>query len=281
MAAARTQRPPSCSSPSVRRRRGHVPRRGRRRPGSRPARRRCSPARAAPRMHCRPRRSSGRCRRPRCERDQDKVGIDHRSERAHLARGADPRLDDREAVTGRIQAAERERDTDVVVEVALSRKHAASLPPEQEREELLRRRLARAAGDPDEGPAKGLPLLAGDRLQGCKGVGHHELRQCDAGNLPGYDGRGRAGPLRVAQEIVAVAPCGLERNERLARRGPARVHREPDGRRGGAARPASPGPQGKDVWIEGRHQFLRAFTPISSRTTCRSSKGITVSANSW
>jgi len=49
------------------------------------------------------------------ERDQDKVGIDHRSERAHLARGADPRLDDREAVTGRIQAAERERDTDVVV----------------------------------------------------------------------------------------------------------------------------------------------------------------------
>src|ERR1035441_9699368 len=69
------------------------------------------------------------------ERHQGHVGIDHRCERAHFARGADPRLDHRAPMPRRIKPRQRERDAYLVVEVALGREHPSVLPSEKERSE--------------------------------------------------------------------------------------------------------------------------------------------------
>ncbi len=215
------------------------------------------------------------------ERHQGNVGLDHRRKHAHLARRADPRLDNGVPVAGRVEPRQGERDADLVVEVALGCEHARGLSPKQERQELLRRCLARASRDPDDLPGKSPSLLAGHRLERRQRVGNDELRKGDPRIGPGDEGGIRPRVQGRAEELMAVAPARLERDEGLAGRERARVGGKPRGRGRQGPHPPASGPSRESVWLEGWHQVRSAFTPISSRTTWRSSKGITVSANSW
>ena len=237
------------SPPNGRPRTGPAPVHGCRRPGSPPARRQCGPPQAAPGRLQRPRTSSGRRTPPRANRpgqhgllardpvqppqlgkvrgtnegDDGEVGLDHRGQRPHLARGADPRLHHREAMAGRVEPGKRESDADLVVQVALGREHAPGLPPKEQRKDLLGRRLARAAGDPDDRPAEALPVLAGHAWSAARGSATTSWARANSGvplettaRPPRRSGRapenhGRRGCLSSAPRTPGPSTAGASR----------------------------------------------------------------------
>jgi len=204
--------------------------------------------------------------RARLKRDHDHVGIDHRGKRFHLPRSADSSLDHRVPVRG-LEPAERERDPDLVVQIAFGRQDVRIPSAQKDSQELLGGGLAGAARYPDDGSEKGLPMPGGDGLKGRQRVLDHELGKGDyrirvgdqCGGGPGLEGR--------RQVVVAVPAVSLERDKRLALRQPSGVDGKSGGRASRAPRPSAAGPSREKLWIERRHQVLKAFTPINSLTT--------------
>jgi hypothetical protein len=79
------------------------------------------------------------------ERDDRHVGQDHPRQRDHLVRRADARLDHGEFVGRGIEARERQRHADMVVQVTLGGVNAARTATEEERQQILGGGFARAA----------------------------------------------------------------------------------------------------------------------------------------
>ncbi len=154
--------------------------------------------------------------RRRHEGHQRVVGLDHRRQSAHLARHVDAGFDDRVAGDTRLDARERERHADVVVEVALRGEDRRRLA-EQTREEILRRGLARAAGDADRLGAGTAAVQPRDLLKRGERIGDDQLRQ-----LGGFDrarhqrGHG-AGARCRPEEVVPVAFLRAQRHKHLPR----------------------------------------------------------------
>ncbi|CAM5196482.1 hypothetical protein CDEN61S_04220 [Castellaniella denitrificans] len=120
----------------------------------------------------------------------------------------------------RAQAQHRQRQADVVVEVAARRQASVlAAPGRQDRgDHFLGRGLAVAAGHCDDRHAELAPPGRGRAPQGQAGVAQHDLGQAGAGHRPGDDGRARPGPGGRVQVVVAVEAFALERQEQRAGR---------------------------------------------------------------
>lgn len=232
------------------------------------------------------------------ERDDGDVGLDHRGERGHLAGSADAGFDHGKAVARGIEPRERERHAQVIVEVAFGGKDVARIGGKEEGQQVFGGRLAGAAGDADHGTAESAAVFARDRLEGGERVGDDELGEPGEGGIAGgrrHESGGRAGSAGGGEVIVAIALRGAQGDEDLAGAERARVGAE-TGQKDAIRRkkgPAGGGPGGELRGGEHGRQvrtgrrtvrrfqvWAKRLIAMSSRTTWRSSKGVTVSANS-
>jgi len=198
-------------------------------------------------------------------------------------------------VPGGVETGERERNAEVVVEVALGGEDLAGRGGEEEREQLLGRGLAGAAGDADDRAGKGAAMGGGDLLESAQRVVDDELGQLERGVGRGDEGGGRAGRLRGGKKTMAVARGGAEGDKDVAGLERTRVDAEAGERARGLSRPSAGRGAGEKLGGEDGHGQSRGRGPagacgdgarrrlrlMSSRTTWRSSKGVMVSANSW
>ena len=175
-----------------------------------------------------------------------------------LARVIGAHLHHRKAVRG-LEAQQRQRHADVVVEIAARGETAARLS-EDRGGHFLRGGLAVAAGDPDQRPAEGRAPAASRALERRLGVGHDDLRQRH--RLPGVDQRA-GGPLAVrgGDELVAVEARSLEGDEQLPALERARVAHHVGV---GGVGPREPPATGAREFDE---RALHAGRPASSATT--------------
>ena len=118
--------------------------------------------------------------------------------RAHL---------DNEEVGIRRAVEDRERQAEIVVEVARRSVHIESARAQERRRQLLHGRLSRAASDADDRGLQRLAVLARRRRQLFPAV---------------YD-TGRAGSLRLRDEVVPVHVLALDGDEQHARLNLSRV----------------------------------------------------------
>ena len=151
-------------------------------------------------------------------------------QRADFARVIHAQLDHRD-VGPRAQLEQRERQADVVVQVAPVPKHRV-LRRQELRRELLRRRLARAARDGDDLRARSPSHLARAVLQRPRRVRHLDQkrrRPClsclGQGRRRGHHRAGRSCGQRGGDEFVPVEPVAADRDEQVARLQRPRVDR--------------------------------------------------------
>ena len=143
-----------------------------------------------------------------------------------------PEFDHRH-VRPRAQLEQRERQADVIVQVAPVPKHRV-LRRQELRRQLLRRRLARAAGDRDDLRARAPAHLARAVLQRPRRVGHLDEKRRRPGLSCLGQGRrrrhhraGRTRGQRSGDELVPVEPIAADRDEQVARLQRPRVDRPP------------------------------------------------------
>ena len=144
-----------------------------------------------------------------------------------------------------VELAQRERNADLVVEVAAGRGNGAP-GPQNRGDHLLDRGLAVAAGDADQNQvAEAIPPRRGQLSEGANRIGHENERNGDIRRTLDQ-GRHRPSPAGALDEFVPVEGRTAHRDEQRARRNRARVgtdalkrdilaHRSPTERRGGFA----------------------------------------------
>src|SRR5690606_1384334 len=157
------------------------------------------------------------------------------------------------------------------------------------------------------------PMFTRDRLEGAQRIGDDELWKW-ARNRTLDDCRNGSLLRRSSKVVMAVAPVGPKRDKRITRAKLPAVDGETRDRSGRLHRPSAGRPSGKGARIKSWHgttgglggrttkdgtppdmaghrkkatvaapdhpRGAMRLMPISSRTTCRSSNGTTVSANS-
>ena len=165
-----------------------------------------------------------------------------------------------------IQSRQRERNPEVIVEIALRREDrvrrgggrwitSAIGRAEEQRQQILRRGFARAAGNADHRSGESAAVFPRDGLKRHQRIGNDQLWQRERW-IRHRDERGaRARVLRRGQKIVAVTLAGLERDEDLARPQLSRVDGETRERRDRLGCPTAAGPLRKKSWREGGHAF--------------------------
>ncbi len=126
------------------------------------------------------------------------------AELADLAGPATPHLRDGHLRVG-LDPGQREREPDLVV-VALLGGDRAQMRPAERGQDVLRRRLARRAGDADDPRPGSFPDGAPERRHGREGIVRHERR--------------RGAALERRADVVGAAADG---DEEIARAGAARV----------------------------------------------------------
>ena len=214
----------------------------------------------------------------RGERHDADVRLRDRREPRDLAGVAHAHLDDRGAVL-RPEAEERQRDADLVVEVALGLQDGAARR-EDRGDHLARGGLPVRAGDADDRDVEAPPVVARDRAERGEGVRDREERQRRGLGRAVLrdDRRGRAlrgglGDVRVAVEALAG-----ERDEERARREGARVGRDASDLRG---RCADPAPAGRGGELVGGEAGDGHAVPRARRASSRSEKGCFVVPTIW
>ena len=209
--------------------------------------------------------------------DHDDRRSRDRRERAGLAAVVHAELDDRCAVV-RAQAQQRQRQADRVVQVAARREDAAgAVPGTQDRgRHLLDGRLAVAADDDDERRIETRTPGRREFAQRGERVGHRDHRPRVAAAALRHHRGGRAARERAGDEIVAVEPFAVERDEQVAGLDRARVGHDAREPRVRAADPAVHGGGGAR---EIHHRALHAASASSASPA--SDQGRRSPAISW
>ncbi len=208
------------------------------------------------------------------------VGLGDPEQRADLAGRAHPELDDgharRLAVASELE--QRQRQADVVVQVAAVAERP--VPQRQERgRDFLGRRLARRSGDGDEAGAALPPHRAAHPLQRERRVGHldDDRLRLAAGDGVGASGRhhdaARPAIERVADEGVPVVALAGDGDEQLAGDDRARVDAEHAERRlRVAADDAAAGRGGHFPAGEGQGRLTHRRAPPPTRSSSRADR---------
>jgi hypothetical protein len=221
------------------------------------------------------------------------VGLRDGDQRANLSWMVHAQLDDCNLRPGP-QLEERERQTDVIVEIPFVPEHP--IPhTEKLRRHFLRGRLPGAAGDRDDLRAHALPNVMRDVLQRSRRVvdANHDRRSAAARSFGGihrlvHDRAGDPPRHRRADERVAVEAFALDCDEELPRLYGARVDRDAPDDRGRIALhdPAAGGSGGLRRGERQRlHRYdtrdrVRRFASALA-ATATSSNGSTRSPTSW
>ncbi len=187
---------------------------------------------------------------------------------------------DRAPAVHRPKAQERQRQSDVVVEIALRRKHVlvTRCRPQDAREHFLGRGLAVRTGHANEDGGELRAPVPRELAEREPGVLDHDQRQVDAGRIEcPVDHRGRrAGSRDRGDELVAVELLAAQRHEQVALADRAAV-----GRHAGkfTVRAGGRSTQHPCRFGDAHHRWLQAAIDCSATTT--SENGWRLPAISW
>ena len=175
-------------------------------------------------------------------RPHPQIGLGDVHEAANLSGTAHSKLHHRH-LRPRAQLQQRQRQPDVVVQVAPIPKHPVP-PREQRRRQLLGRGLPDAAGHRDHPGPRGPPDVAGQGLQRAQGVidDNPRPRRRSQGGRIADEGPRRAPPQGLGHEAVPVEAGAADGDEQVPRGERAGI----DGDAGGAGLPRPGDPPAAD-----------------------------------
>ena len=146
-------------------------------------------------------------------------GLGHGGQLGYFTRVVHTQLHHSNSVAA-AKAQQRERHTNVVIEVALRGQHGLGLPGAQDgRNHLRDRGLAIAAGDGNHGQLKLRPPACRQCAKGLLRIGHDQPGQTSGFQFIGRMADGRHGPFgaRLGQEIIGIKALALERHKQVTR----------------------------------------------------------------